>query len=212
MNNLYLVRHGHTVWTDSGGIAGRSDIALSEVGIDAILRLAKSFPADAAMTHWFCSPLQRTRTSSALLREIMARTSLTALPAEVFDQRIVELDFGEWEGMTWDQVHAQHGDILQAWGEDWVNRSPPGGETFQRQVDRCSAWLEDLLLETRSDTDASAVVVSHGGSIRALLCTCLGWPLTRAMEFSVDPASLCWLTRQTPLDEWCVRMINSQFA
>jgi len=212
MKNLYLVRHGHTVWTDSGGIAGRSDIALSDVGVDAIRRLAKSFSADAEMTHWYCSPLQRTRTSSAILRENMSCSSSRALPAEVFDKRIVELDFGEWEGMTWDQVHAQHGDILQAWGEDWVNQSPPGGETFQQQVERCAAFLKDTSMDTRAEADASAMVVSHGGSIRALLCTCLGWPLTRAMEFSVDPASLCWLTRQTPHGDWCVRMINSQFA
>lgn len=212
MNNLYLVRHGHTVWSDSGGIAGRSDIELSSKGEDAIKRLARSFSVAQTFTHWYCSPLKRTCASSALLRENLPHQSMTSLAPEMLDKRIVELDFGDWEGMNWAQVHEQHGQILQAWGEDWVNRSPPLGETFQQQADRCSGWLTEALVQMQEEPDASAMVVTHGGSIRALLCLCLGWPLTRAMQFDIDPASLCWLTRQTPDDKWCVRMINSQFA
>ena len=212
MNNLYLVRHGHTVWSDSGEIAGSSDIELSDKGMDAIKRLATSFSNDRTFTHWYCSPLKRTRTSSALLREYLPQQTNTPLPPETLDKRIVELDFGDWEGMSWTEVHEQHGQILQAWGEDWINRSPPHGETFQQQVNRCSEWLSQALVSMHEEPDSAAMVVTHGGSVRALLCLCLGWPLTQAMEFEVDPASLCWLARQTPKDAWCVRMINSQFA
>ncbi len=212
MNNLYLVRHGHTVWTGSGDIAGRTDVELSEQGVEAVKRLATSFSTDKAFTHWYCSPLKRTRASSALLREHLPQQSAGVLPAETSDERIVELDFGDWEGMNWAQVHKEHGPILQAWGDDWVNRSPPHGETFQQQVDRCSDWLQETLVQMQAVPASSAMVVSHGGSIRALLCLCLGWPLTDAMQVSIDPASLCWLSRRTPEDQWHVRMINSQFA
>ena len=211
MNNLYLVRHGHTLWSDTGGIAGRTDIALSDQGTQAVKRLADSVLPHSTFTRWYCSPLQRTQATSLLLRESLQQRSTSPLPTQILDERLVELDFGDWEGLTWPQVHEEHGDLLHAWGEDWINRSPPGGETFQQQIDRCSAWLGECLAHD-SPPDGSAMVVTHGGSIRALLCVCLGWPLKRAMQFEVDPASLCWLNRRSADDAWVVRKLNSPYA
>ena len=219
MRTLYLVRHGHTIWNDTGGVAGRTDIALSDTGREAARRLGLSFPSDFDAHHWFCSPLQRTRETSAILRAQLDRRAMTqSLPEVQWDDRLVELNFGDWEGMTWSVVHERYKDQMNEWGKDWVNRSPPNGEMFSQQVLRCSDWLESWLhlkgtdLSTEQAHTQSAVVVTHGGSIRALLCICLGWPLARAMSFRVDPASLCVLQQTDPSQPWRVRMINSLHA
>ena len=113
------------------------------------------------------------------------------------DERLVELDFGDWEGSTWEAVHRDDGAALAVWGEDWVDGAPPGGESFRAQAARCGAWLDDAFGrgadEGAAGADAAggdAVVVTHGGSVRALACRLLGWPLADAMRLAVDPASV----------------------
>ncbi len=205
MKTLLLVRHGHTIWHDTGGVAGRSDIDLSEYGQQAVERLAKTWPAGLEVDSWHVSPLLRTRRSCQLLRS-GARPASPCPPA-IEDDRLVELNFGDWEGMTWQTVHQQYQEAMDLWGQDWVNRSPPNGECFADQVARCADWLNDWM-GTSGDPHRSMVVL-HGGSIRALTCLCLGWPLTQAMGFSVDPASVTSLEFDPEDGTWLVRQINS---
>lgn len=210
LTSLYLIRHGHTLWHDTGGVAGRTDIDLSDAGREAVRQLATIPILPQA---WYCSPMRRTRETSSLLRQhwpsVAADPAGRALPEEMLDPRLVELDFGDWEGMTWSDVHTQHGDVMSQWAEDWVNRAPPSGERFADQVARCQHWLSDTRRELETVDSAAAVVVTHGGSIRALMCSCLGWPLERAMSFRVDPATVCHLQWHDS-HGWLVRGINTR--
>lgn len=207
LKTLYLVRHGHTVWHESGGIAGRTDIDLSDNGRAAVKQLATALGHNFHANQWFCSPSKRTKETCALLRQ-HRRDSVSYLPDIVLDERLVELDFGDWEGLTWSVVHERHELAMQQWGNDWVTQSPPNGESFSQQVVRCSEWLTDMQGNMHGDNDQSAIAICHGGSIRALMCRCLGWPLTRAMDFKVDPATLCEL-EFTGNGQWFVRRINA---
>lgn len=129
------------------------------------------------------------------------------LPEVQSDKRLVELDFGDWEGMTWQAVHEQYQEEMELWGQDWINRSPPNGETFAEQAARCSDYLDELV--SHSLSEHNAMVVLHGGSIRALVCHCLGWPLARGMNFSVDPATVTTLDLNRDTGQWTLRKMNS---
>lgn len=212
MKNLFLVRHGHTIWSDTGGVAGRSDIPLSDVGEAAVTTLGQTFKPETSFTQWFSSPLQRTRQTSSILRSELSSISNDPLPEDCIDARLVELNFGDWEGMTWDDVHRDYEQSMRHWGEDWVNRSPPNGESFDDQVHRCGQWLSDWKRNLISDSASSTMVIAHGGTIRALLCLCLNWQLSNAMSFNIDPASICWLQQATETAPWKARMINSRRA
>lgn len=212
MRNLYLVRHGHTIWSDTGGVAGRSDIELSEAGEAAVQTLGQSFKEDTCFTHWYCSPLQRTRQTSSILRSELSAISSHPQPVVMTNSQLVELNFGDWEGMTWNDVHRDYEEAMRHWGEDWVNRSPPNGESFAQQVQRCRQWLGTWEHELETNIDSSTIVVAHGGTIRAIMCLCLGWSLRDAMTFNVDPASITWLQRADENASWQARMINSQRA
>ena len=213
MLTLLLVRHGHTLWHDTGGVAGRTDIALSDRGISAVNELARNWPYSNGPDSWHCSPLSRTRHTMSLM--IDAFGDVDSPPLIEYDERLVELDFGQWEGMTWPLVHEHHADEMTLWGEDWVHRSPPDGETFAQQAARCEKWLSDLIAKIKQSHQGAdrhlALVVTHGGSIRALLCLCLGWTLTRAMDFRVDPASKTTLDFDNTDEggQWLVRDLNS---
>jgi len=201
VKTLYLVRHGHTVWHATGGVAGRTDIALSERGRQAVKALRASLPAVFAVAStgenlppaWCCSPVQRTVETASLLCGDAPLAS---------DPRLVELDFGDWEGSTWEAVHRDHGAQLAAWGENWVSGAPPNGESFAQQLARCALWLD----EAQGERGDVRVAVAHGGTIRALLSLLLGHAPQQAMRFRIDPAHVCRLDRRG--EGWTLRASN----
>ena len=214
---LWLVRHGHTVWHGTGGVAGRTDVALSDAGHDAVRALGPSLAArldacrsDGRAVRWWVSPMARARETHRLLREGAGDANGRARE----DARLVELDFGDWEGSTWADVHRDHGALLSAWGEDWVDGAPPNGETFGAQAARAGAWLDEAASSIDSSVDGAVDVfaVAHGGTIRALLALTLGHPLQEAMRFAIDPASVtCAERTERPNGEggWLLRLSNA---
>jgi broad specificity phosphatase PhoE len=121
------------------------------------------------------SPLARARESAAVLAEPWS----LAVEAE---PRLAEMDFGEWDGRTWDDIEQEDGGRLAEWMAAWVSVAAPGGESFADVAARVSAWAGEL---PRAE---SALVVAHAGSIRALLCTLLELPLEAAFRLRVDHA------------------------
>ena len=216
---LWLVRHGHTGWTESGRVAGRTDVALSERGRAAVRALGPTLGAELARAGavsrrslWWTSPASRARETAALLREGAAAFGAGPVPEPREDVRLVELDFGDWEGSTWEAVHRDDGERLAAWGGNWVDGAPPGGETFRAQAARASAWLEDALGAAAAEGGGRAcdlLAVAHGGTIRALLSIALGHGLERAMRFRVDPARVGCAERSEGEGRWLLRLSNS---
>ncbi|UFN46989.1 histidine phosphatase family protein [Roseomonas sp. OT10] len=76
------------------------------------------------------------------------------------DPRLLELDFGRWEGLSWDAIPR---DGLDAWAADPAGFAPPGGESGAALLARVAAFVAD-----RRREGASGVVVTHGGPLRLL--------------------------------------------
>jgi alpha-ribazole phosphatase len=83
-------------------------------------------------------------------------------PAFVRDNRLQELDFGEWEGKTWDTVDQQ---ALQAWMDDYVNICTPGGESMTQMYTRVKAFWDEL----GSSGHRKVAIVTHAGVMRLML-------------------------------------------
>lgn len=176
---LYLVRHGHTECSDSGKIAGFSDVNLSDAGREAVMALAKSPPQTTPVAFY----------SSDLIRAVKTLELMVYRVESVKDSRLRELNFGDWEGLTWDEVHQRDPTGLKRWSENWYERAPPGGESFDELARRTRAWLTEIEASiSEAPSDSSILVAAHGGSIRALICQLLDIPLDRAFKFSIDHA------------------------
>lgn len=215
---LHLVRHGET--TDSEGrCIGQTDVALSDAGRRDVRRLAASWPEDVpAPARIESSDLRRAADSARILA---ATLDIDASDVST-DARLREMDFGAWDGRTWDAIERDDATRLTAWMEDWVTTSAPGGECFCDVVDRTTVWLDDVGVPppdatpsdaTASDVrasepTASIVVATHAGAIRALVCHVLGMPLDRAFRVDVDTASVTTL-RATP-QGWTVVALNAR--
>lgn len=169
---LYLVRHG-AVEGGEGLCMGRHDAPLSEEGRSSLLRLAESWASPNARL--FASDLLRARDSAGVLAE--------AWGCDVaIDARLREMDFGAWDGRTWAELEREDGPRLAAWMGDWVGARARDGESFRDVGERVEAWAAEALAPGGGD----AVVVAHAGSLRALLCHLLPWPMERAFQLRLD--------------------------
>lgn len=176
MTLFRLLRHGER--QESRVLVGRlPGIALSERGRNEIAAVAERL-AESNIAALYSSPLQRTRESAEI---VAARLGL----AVALHDDLIELDFGEWTGATFEAIRADP--RWPAWANQRSLATIPGGESM-RQVQRRA--VEALLEIGEAHPDASVVVVSHGDVIRAMLVFALGMPLDFYGRIEVAQGSL----------------------
>ncbi len=169
MKRLILLRHGRT--GHSGRYIGAGDVHLSSAGERQIRELApelQKLNLDAVMA----SPMLRCRQSLDLL-------GLNE-PAR-FDSDLREIDFGRWEGLSFAEIATQYPDLTQAWAAGGPDFCFPEGESvaaFSARMKRVTTRLLSLQFKT-------ALIVTHGGVIRALICALLGLPPDKQLLFQV---------------------------
>lgn len=176
MTVFYLVRHGEPAVF--GRINGRtSGIGLSERG-RAEAALVADRLAGESISALCASPLQRTRETAEI---IAARLELPV----AFRDDLIELDFGEWTGLTFDQVRADLRWPL--WQSCRSIAAIPGGESWRQVQERVVGALFELRC---LHPEASVAIVSHGDVIRAALLFALGMPLDLYARLEIGLASL----------------------
>jgi alpha-ribazole phosphatase len=161
---LYLIRHPKPD-IDTGICYGRSDLGLAEDAVASAGILRPLLPADAPL---FTSPLRRCLE--------LAR----ALHAEpMVDERLVEMHFGNWEMRRWTEIPRHE---IDAWAADPVGYTPPGGESPLAMRARVAPLLREL--------PDLAVVVAHGGVLRACVAELVGVANWYELHFDYGSASL----------------------
>jgi broad specificity phosphatase PhoE len=92
------------------------------------------------------------------------------------DVRLREMSFGDWEGLRWDEIAMRDAERLRAWGDDWIEVAPPGGESGRDLARRVETALRDLIALGRSG--GPVVAVTHAGWIRVAATVLLAEPLS----------------------------------
>ena len=169
MIDVVMIRHAATAWNEAKRIQGRTDVPLCDRGRRALAgrRLPQRF--DSYRVH--SSPLARAVETAALL----------GLGNPVFDRRLVEMDWGEWEGETRISVAAADACGVarnEARGPDF---RPPGGESPREMQARVIDWAR-CAARSRS----SVVAITHKGVIKATLGLARGWDLTGKAPVRLD--------------------------
>jgi broad specificity phosphatase PhoE len=161
---IYFIRHGETEWNAARRIQGSRDNALSALGREQASRcgqlLAALFEREGrapADFDYVSSPLLRARTSMEL-----TRAGLGLDPAGYrIDERLAEIRFGAWEGLTFADIKETAADLLAVREQDPWHFVPPGGESYVQLLERVAAWHDALTRDT--------VVSSHLNTGRALI-------------------------------------------
>ena len=179
---LYLVRHGETTWNREGRFQGQADAPLSDRGHEQAAKVAvRLHGADIDLV--VSSDLSRARDTAACIAD-RAGAPLVLEPA------FRELSFGAWQGYTRREIEERFGDAFVRYLADPDNAWPEGGESFLDAIERVRAAAERLV---SGRTEERMAWVMHGGSIRALLCSYLGWPVPRRGVYRLDNAGVSLL-------------------
>ena len=161
---LYYVRHGETDFNSQGRLQGRRDTVLNTHGrrqaAECGVLLGDLFVRDHRRAQDFkyvSSPLKRARETMEIVRAMLG---LEAHKYEV-DARLIEIAYGEWEGLTLHEIETRNASVLSARERDKWDFAPPGGESYRELADRIGNWYRPLTADT--------VVAAHGGGVRALM-------------------------------------------
>ena len=181
MGRWYLVRHGETDWNRSGRIQGHSDVPLSEHGKSQMKMLAKRL-AGRSFSAVYTSDLSRAIESA----DTIAGTSEAVSQV---DPDLREFSYGEWEGMTIEEVETKYpGSLTKRVGFGDNTFAALGGEDTAQILERVKRFATKAI--DRHDPDEYLLIVAHGGSIRALVVCLLGLPDDRFWRFQIDCGSL----------------------
>ena len=169
---IAFVRHGQTELNRGGRLQGRLDAALSELGVHQAAALGRGF-AKEPVVRVFSSPLRRAcDTAAAIARE-------HGLDVDV-DERLIELDYGEWDGLALTDVPAAE---WAAWRAD-PNFAPPGGERLVDVTARVSAFCAEV------GDPGLVVAVSHVSPIKAAVCNALRVDERATFRMQLDVAAV----------------------
>jgi alpha-ribazole phosphatase len=177
MGKLFLIRHGQTELNARKCYCGSTDVALSQVGVSQAGMLAQRL-AGEEVKNIFTSPLAR----SAQTAEIIS-TRHEFSPQ--IKEGLREIDFGDWEGLTFDQINSQYPQEIDKWFKHPDDFVFPGGESVQSFHQRVINSFAEIVSHP-----GPIVVVAHGATLKVAICYLCGWPMANFHSFSLSNAGL----------------------
>lgn len=161
---IYFLRHGQTSHSRDDMFCGSgTDAVLTKAGEKMAEEFAKEY-SKIAWKELYCSPQTRAQ------QTIRPLTTLTGQSVQT-RQELCEIGYGDWEGLTVDEVRRKFSLEYSRWEENPATYSPPAGETANQIAARGSKVLEEIRQRHNS---GNVLLVSHKATIRVVLCGLLG--------------------------------------
>jgi probable phosphoglycerate mutase len=174
--NLILVRHGETLLNRENRVQGITDIELSDYGRMQADKLAESLKGEP-IEKIVSSPLKRAyETAKAISRFHGAMIEA--------DRDLQEINHGDFENLTIQELKAKHISVLRQWQRDPASVVMPNGESL-RDLQR-RAWR---VIERITETARNTIVVTHNMTIRTILCKIQGVDMLHIRGMNIDLAS-----------------------
>ncbi|GAA1474024.1 bifunctional RNase H/acid phosphatase [Corynebacterium felinum] len=193
---LILLRHGQTPYSAKRLYSGLSDPELTDLGLWQAEQAARRLGEKGGVAAVISSPLRRcTQTAEACAR---------ALGVEVVtDSGLVEMDFGDWDGLSFSQAFESDPQLHSQWLKD-VHTAPPGGESLVSAHKRIKKCLNELLRTYQGQT---IVLVSHVTPIKSILRVALDGNASMVHRMHLDLASMS-IAEFYSDGPTCVRLLN----
>ena len=180
MTRIILVRHGQTEWNRVERFRGRADVPLDQAGVAQAEAVAQRIAAEWQPAAVYSSPLARAvMTAEAIAKPL----SLTAR----IHQGLVDIDYGQWQGLTPDQVQERWPEIHHAWYSAPGAAQIPGGETLAELHVRGLAAVRGLASLHEGQT---IVLVGHTVINRVILLGVLGLGTDRFWRLRQEPCAI----------------------
>ncbi len=179
MTRLLLVRHGQTVWNHDARYQGHTDIELSETGFNQAHLLAERLASEPVQAV-YASDLKRAFETARILA-IPHKLKVQAIP------NLREINFGAWEGLTFEEIKTRFRELAAHWYTSPAKIQIPQGETFAQLKERAYNTILELVKKHEKET---IIVVTHGGTIRTIICALLDIDLNHAFRIRQDNGAL----------------------
>lgn len=178
-----LLRHGETTLNHT--LRGSTDDELTELGWQQMHQTI-SYDQSSVQTQWdfmFSSPLKRCFSFAQRLSEQVQIPLMQ-------DHRLQEIHFGDWEGISTQQIYAKTPELLENFWQSPTRYTPPNAERyldFQYRIKQALQAIKEQMLITQSQT---ALIVTHGGVIKLLKCMALQQSLDDILKMSAELGQL----------------------
>ena len=158
---IYIVRHGQTMWNKEKRLQGSVDIELNENGRELAIITGKNL-SDTSIDIIYSSPLKRAYETATLIRGERNIDIIT-------DDRLRELNFGSMEGECYEKLYEEktHG-FKYFFTEPQLYYPPEDGETLEHLIERASNFMTNII-EPLEDKYERVMVVAHGAMNKALM-------------------------------------------
>jgi probable phosphoglycerate mutase len=177
---LHFIRHGQTDWNTEGKIQGSVDTELNNTGIIQAEELSrKVLELNLNISKIYTSRQKRALKTAQILSEI------TGEDYEPIDG-IEEINLGEWEGLTWDEVKEKYPGEYNEW---YINRrytKPPKGESYQDMLERVLTALHKIIRENYEEV----TIVTHSAVIMCLQCLITDTPFNKMGRFKTENTNI----------------------
>lgn len=190
-NCIVLLRHAATTG-GKGRAIGRTPLELSEKGQRQAASLVEGLPRLLArlsertggtgarsFAAVYSSPASRALDTLAPQYGQMAQGSFACLPQATILPELDEIDLGEWDGLSFEDIRSRFPEAYAMRGRDMAGFRPPGGENFRDVATRMQAAMIRM-----ATGPLPALAVTHAGCIRTVLCRCTATPLDALFSFS----------------------------
>lgn len=187
--DIVFIRHGRTEANEKGVYGGFTDVPLSETGKVQAERAAKLIK-DKSFSEIYVSPLKRTIETSSIL----------GLKGK-YDDRIKEMNFGIFEGLSYREIEKKYPEEARKWSSDFLNYKIHGGESLMEVYKRVVSFMEDI-----SKKEGTILVITHEGVIKCAL----SFIFERPEYFYRFKVSCCSLTQIAYEDKYYyIKAINA---
>lgn len=175
----WLVRHAPVDPAMRGKLYGQMDIECDVTESASFASLAMGLPDHAT---FLVSPLGRTRKTAQAIRD-------AGHPNRAHDEdpAFLEQHFGDWQGLTWNEMQDRDPEDYATFWQAPANNAPPGGESCADLAHRVGLGLEDW---SRKLAGQDVVLVGHAGTVRGALAHALGLSAERSLALSVETLSV----------------------
>ena len=183
---IYLIRHGEVEGANPRRYNGHIEVPLSARGEEQIGKLASFLSGkddkreSAQLDAVYCSSLIRAKKTAEIIAKPFGLEPIVA-------DGLKERSFGEWEGMSFDEVNEKWPEAFKAWADDPLKFSPIGGESTLETRERAVPAFNKIV---DGHKDGAIAVISHGGVTRVILCEMLGIPLENIFRIEQDFGAL----------------------
>ena len=170
---MILVRHAECIGNITNRLSGRTNFALTDNGIMQAEKLAQKLNIKE-IDIIYSSPLQRAIDTAKIISNNNGNIEIKS------DERLIEIDYGVCDGMSWDDINIQYPTIKKLWKE--IYNYPiemPKQESFSKVAERMEEVMNDIASVNEGNT---VCIVSHGIAIQSYMCVLYKKAFNKANE------------------------------